>query len=436
MYNLYMDEKGPQETFKISEPFDKKEKIAYGSDQMHVYAANVIGISKNIISIIEEKYTSIENNFLALRHNLKGKELKGQSILKNNFAYGVASLKDNEITFYRDLFEVLIDNDVYNLFFSISKMSTVIDTRLGNWMLELESRSFIDSVVLLKYSLTKYAEIEASEIVIQKLLDPSVETKELLNEIRKDLTYIIESNKGNKRMETQINEYKKMTKVIKKFNYINNSKSNPIKFDWNKVVFALDLWLTEHKVQSLFDFTDTNLFLDQGIPKTPFEELNLKDIKKDCISRNNVGIRISDVLVALIGNYISKLRIDVLYDFDKPAKIKLLPEKWFDFSESQFELIKLIYLYFLGSNNTYDFVTDTYFDDTVVIESFLQYVSSYSSYSNYRNVSLKIHSTNFLKTFHNNSVYRWKTGVDNERTIKSMYGNYRKGIETGDIRPL
>ena len=39
MNYLFMDEKGPQNSFKITQPFDKQNKLSYANDNMHSYVA-------------------------------------------------------------------------------------------------------------------------------------------------------------------------------------------------------------------------------------------------------------------------------------------------------------------------------------------------------------------------------------------------------------
>ena len=51
-----MDEKGPQNSFKITKPFDKQNKLSYANDNMHSYVANVIQIEKTDYEFIEEEY--------------------------------------------------------------------------------------------------------------------------------------------------------------------------------------------------------------------------------------------------------------------------------------------------------------------------------------------------------------------------------------------
>lgn len=54
----------------------------------------------------------------------------------------------------------------------------------------------------------------------------------------------------------------------------------PLSFDWEKVKWAFDLWITERKFKNIKD--DIILFLDEGIPKNIFEDLNFYKINANC----------------------------------------------------------------------------------------------------------------------------------------------------------
>jgi len=182
---LYIDEKGPQETIRVSNPYNEDKKIKLGNDNMHVYVADVIKINKDSLSIIEENYKLLEKQYIASRNF--DKELKGKDILDRNFKFGIASMKNRELDFYNSLIGLLLENQVDNLLLSINKMSLVADKRLTDWILELEKKRFIESAWLLKYSLVKYLEIEASASVILSIFDPNKSNREVLTEIQKDL---------------------------------------------------------------------------------------------------------------------------------------------------------------------------------------------------------------------------------------------------------
>ena len=71
MHYLFMDEKGPQNSFKISDPFDKKNKLSYANDNMHSYVANVIQIEKTVYGSIEKEYCQIVETYLSTRKQLQ-----------------------------------------------------------------------------------------------------------------------------------------------------------------------------------------------------------------------------------------------------------------------------------------------------------------------------------------------------------------------------
>ncbi|NHM33839.1 hypothetical protein [Neobacillus terrae] len=92
---LYIDEKGPQETIRVTTPYDEEKKIKLGNDNMYVYVANLIKINEENLLEIEEKYKLLERKYISSRKFTR--ELKGKDILDNNFKYGSASLKVNPV---------------------------------------------------------------------------------------------------------------------------------------------------------------------------------------------------------------------------------------------------------------------------------------------------------------------------------------------------
>ncbi|PES63887.1 hypothetical protein CN505_10860 [Bacillus cereus] len=150
---LYIDEKGPQEIIRMTAPYDEVKKIKLGNDNMYVYVADLIKINEESLHEIEEKYKLLERKYMSSRNFPDNKELKGKDILGKNFKYSIASLKGREVDFYNSLFDLLLENHVDNLLFSINKMSLVADNRLTGWILKLEEKRYIKSACLLKYSL-------------------------------------------------------------------------------------------------------------------------------------------------------------------------------------------------------------------------------------------------------------------------------------------
>ncbi|MBK3495077.1 hypothetical protein JFL43_09445 [Viridibacillus sp. YIM B01967] len=433
---LYIDEKGPQETIRITTPYDEEKKIKLGNDNMYVYVADLIKIKEESLHEIEEKYELLERKYMSSRKFPDNKELKGKDILGKNFKYGIASLKGRELDFYNSLFDLLLENHVDNLLFSINKMSLVADNRLTGWILELEEKRYIESALLLKYSLVKYLEIEASDSVIQSIFDSNKGTREVLTEIQKDIATFVEKNKHIQRMKVQIEEYRKLIQTIRKTKHlIQDTPFTEVSFDWNKVSFDIDLWITEMCIANKFNMQSAELILDEGIPLEPFKKLNFTSIKEDEDSTTHVGLRISDVLVVISGKYISRLANDLRYDKDNPEKRKLLPNDWFQLDEKQFDLLKKMKKYFFPNDSTYCFIVDTYFDDAFLFETYFRYISSYESFNGYKEY-LEAHVDRHFNYFADNIMSKWRKALENERGTRKKYGSMISGIKAGTIRPI
>ena len=443
MHCLFMDEKGPQNSFKISDPFDKKNKLSYANDNMHSYVANVIQIEQANYESIKKEYQQIVETYLSTRKQLKqslgdkNKELKGLELLKTNFDYGITSMKENEVKFYLSLFKMLNKYNVKNLLFMVSKMSIITSSRLTNFFYFLDEETEFSSFIA-KYVLTKYAEVEASKKVIEALLNKALPTRPLLKLIKEDLNRIINNNQGNMRMSRQLAIYQQLITAMDRV--INNHKIKllepelKLSFDWNKVKWAFDLWMTEQ------GFPDKNieytLFLDEGIPSNIFTELNINKIEEDCDSRDSVGLQITDMIVVLIGKLVSQMTVNTRYDFNKPDQRVLLNKEFFDLNEQQYNLISELNRFLLDKETNYHFVNDAYFDESLLLQVYIGYITSFDNFEQYNSVKSKDHVDCYFKNFVKQSEEKYSEGMKNESMAKCMFGSLKEGIEDGTVRPL
>lgn len=439
---LFMDEKGPQNSFKISNPFNKINKISYANDNMHSYVANVIQIDESDYMQIDREYKKIVEEYLSNRPQLKislettGKELKGLDVLKSNFEYGIASMKKNEVKFYMNLLELLLKNNVGNLLFMISKMSVITSSRLISFLYFLDANTDF-SPFLAKYVITKYAEVEASEEVIKALLDKSLPIKNILELIRSDMLAISEKNSKNARMSRQINIYMQFIEAIDR---VLDCKIElvepdlPLSFDWNKVKWAFDLWMTERRFKET-----TNqwlLFLDEGIPQDIFDSLNFDKIEANCNSKDYVGLQITDMIVVLIGKLISQLNSTTKYDFEKPDQRVLVDRGYFDLSEEQFDFVKKLYQFILAREGKYHFINDAYFDDSVLLQTYIGYIDSYENFENYNKVEETQHQELHMQYFIKISEMKFEESLNNETLAKLNYGTIKAAVDDEMFRPL
>ena len=443
MNYLFMNKKGPQNSFKITQPFDKQNKLSYANDNMHSYIANVIQIDKVVYETIEQEFNQIVETYLSSRKQLqqslkkKNKELKGLDLLKSNFEYGIASMKNNEVQFYLSIFKMLNKFEVDNLLFMISKMSIITSSRLTNFFYFLDEETEF-SPLIAKYVLTKYAEIEASKKVIEALLNKTLPTRPLLKLIKQDLNRIINDNKDNMRMARQLDAYQQL--IISMDRVINDHKiklSEPdveLSFDWNKVKWAFDLWMTEQR------YPDENiewiLFLDEGIPSDIFSSLKINKIEESCNSRDYVGLQITDMIVVLIGKLVSQMTSDTRYDFNKPDKRVLLNEEYFNLNEQQYNLVTDLNKFLIDKNTNYHFVNDAYFDESLSIQVYIGYIASFDNFEQYKSVHLSDHFEWYFQKFAEKSEEKYSELMKDEAMTRVCFGSLKTGIEEGLVRPL
>lgn len=436
MEYLFIDERGPQESFRISKPFNKVNKIAYGTDDMHLYVADVIKIKDKDLDTIQGKYLEIESNYFSTRRNLdRSEELKGQKILeRKRFEYGIASLAKNDVVFYKSVFEMMLEYDIENCLFSISKMALIIDSRLSEWIWKITDRTGV-SPTLLKYVLTKYAEIECSEYVITKLLDKAEGLDSVLFAIQQDLFSLLIENNSNRRMHLQTASYSELLETINKTNLSDIVEPEiDASFNWEKFSFPLDLWLTE--IYFSEKHSNLSVVLDEGIPVKPFEQFNFHEIKENEKSEEHVGLRIADVVVAITGKYMSMLSVANNHDLDNPAQRVQLSSEWFDFDEAQFELVKLLSKVIFNENRKYCYGVDTFFDTSVLFETFIRYINSYDSYTEYKTLSVSEHSDNHFLVLAEKMKEKWLESLRCEKLTVGIYGSLKEAINQGIYHPL
>lgn len=431
---IYIDEKGTQESFKISSPFNWKEKLAYGAETMHGYLLNGWEISEDNVSDFEREFLELEDKYFS-KFQGERKELKGSNLLSRQFSYGVASMKEREIDFYIALIKLSLKYNASNVLFSINKMSTIVNARLQEWIYTLDEKRICDNPYLLKYSLTKFFDLESSEQMMETLLDNNKSTKELLYKIQEEMQNFINTHTENKRVKFQIEEYKKIIKVIKSGKSFAKNTTSEIKFDWTKVTYAIDSWLREREYLLCEKPNNIKCYLDQGIPEEPFICNDFNYVKSNCDSKDSVGIRVTDCLVAIAGSYIKKLREDTIYDPNEPKKTKHLSIKWFELTKKQFELVNLLKNIFFDGNK-YSYIGDTYFDNEENFRALVEYICSYPSYYEYEQVPSEEHQKRQLKQYAIFSINLWQNSKNFVGNIRNKYGSFREAERQGITRIL
>ena len=435
MAHIFIDEKGPQESFQISDPFNWKEKIKYGADTMHGYVADVWYISDENLLNFERDLLKLESDYMESRQSSVN-ELKGSILLGRRFnKFGIASMNNREVDFYQNLIKLCHEYNSENMLLSVNKMSVIVNARLLDWIYTIDEKRLIDNPYLFMYTIIKYFDVEASQLAIETLLDKDKTVNELLTVIQNEMNLIISRQSKNKRMAPQVNEYRLIVKVIRNSKHYAKESSDEPHFDWNKVIFDMDLWLSEKNLVQNENSESIICHLDSGIPDQYFTKFNFKEVRKDCNSKEVAGVRVADYFVGIAGGYIKNLRRDNLYNPDSPDEPKRLPKEWFDFNENQFSLVKNLADFFFDGSQ-YSFVVDTYFDNEEFFHAFLTYVSTYKNFQDFSRIGGEVHTEKVFAQYYQFSLDRWQLAIPTASAVRKLYGSYRIGVNKGYVRPL
>lgn len=387
MHDIYIDEKGPQEHIRVNDKSiqakkmnDPSTRFKIGNDNMTDYAMAAIDVPEQNSDELKTAFEKLETCYLTHSENVT--ELKGYQILKGKkFTFGVASMPPREVSFYTNVVELLMNQDVKLCLVTQSKTASIITQRLHYWILEAAKRKKV-SYSLLAYTLAKYTTIEASTSVLQELQSPDKSVYQILNIIKSDLKRFIQEYKSIPRMKVQNSAYADVLKVISKTQNIKTADvPHTGEFEWDKVAFSLNLWLLERQIFG--ENEKYRLFLDQGIKKEvfavkPHSDIQYSDITEDCHSDKVYGIRLADLMATMFGKMMSKLTAAVLYNPEKPGESVYLPDEWFSLNQEQLNLVHLLHRFLIQTGLKYSFINDTFFDSAVHLQSYLTYISKFN----------------------------------------------------------
>lgn len=400
MYKIYVDEKGTQYSYKQN---SNGKGIRMAGDKMETFICSAVAIPMMKENTVKSELLSIENTFIEKYYgNSKdtkyNKEIKTSYLFKRKkFKYGFNSSNNKELSYANEILDLCLKHELSICNASVHKIGTIISTRLKDWILRINKKSIYPNELLLYYSLTKYLQNNASKDVYNKLFDTRINSYKLLKEIKKDLNNIINDNIGNKRMEKQVSNYKELLIYIKQSKNLNfNSNfTTEYKMDWDKIIFQIESWLNKNVSENFTEINNSDIYLDNGLPKEEFEKLNVKNVYDGLDSKEYYGLRIADFIAVIVGNYISLLSEHSKHDENDLTKIIRLDSDWFDSNIQQFKIIKKLSRILLEENNSV-IKNDVFFDDTFHFELYLKYYNTFDNYSEFQKITSDEHSECFF----------------------------------------
>lgn len=434
MHNIYIDEKGPQNQLRVNtnEENNIENRFRMADDKMLTYVMAAVDIPSENQDQFEKEFIKLETSFISNMRN-STTELKGAKLLdRKKFVNGFASLPKNETQYFIDIIELFNKHNISACVVTEDKVSSLVMGRLKYWI-EFVSKKMKRSSQLLAYSLIKYVTIESNSKVNRELSDSNVKIYSILKSIKKDLRSFIEKYKNVSRMREEIGTYKDIVTIINTCQNVTvTDPKGDSKFNWEKVDFSLGLWLTEKNFKD--ELSECTLFLDEGIDPKYFDEKKYFSIVANQDSKTSAGIRSADLLVTLVGKLLSNLSSSTQYDRNFPGKTVHLGDEWFDLKDNQLKLAKLLNNFIINTEFQYSFTNSGYFDDAVLCQSYLEYLSEFDNSVALKNT--QNHSQRHFEKLANLMNTKWDQMYDLDSAIKSSKVSSDELISSGILKPV
>ncbi|MEK1418968.1 hypothetical protein HCZ06_06795 [Limosilactobacillus fermentum] len=397
MYNIYFDEKGPQESFKTNHPkhgfkFSDLDKLKYGDDRMHNYLGVGIAIRKSCYEEVSTRIVQLEDEYRANRPQLKDKELKGANILKSNFEYGIQGMGEKSVDFYLNLLKIINEYEIIPCIYSVNKISLITSAKLRNWIISVANSfnksNFPNGMIIpsaIKFDLTNFYAIEGSEEMISLLTNNESTVKEVLDQTKIEVNKFIDAHSSYERSFEEIGQYSFIVNLIDHYHDNDVDVYRAPVFDWNYAINLVKGWINE------FELGNSYIYLDNGIPKNEFERLINNEVIPDQNSKNIPGIRIADYIAVLVGKLQQVVIDNFRYDHSQPWKLKYLDPNMFNLSKDQFKLASELFSLLDNHEGRSVVRMDTYLKDMGALMSYLAYISEWKDYDEFDNVSKEEH---------------------------------------------
>jgi hypothetical protein len=346
------------------------------------YIGAAIGWNASKDEIVREEYKTFEEKYKAF-YGID--ELKSDIYKKKFYECGIASLKKEQLDFYKDYFTFL-ENGQYIYLCVLSKLESVIRQIIAPYY----GYSSQDGQNLL-YIITKAIWLYRPDNVVNTLFD---ESNDFLSALKSFLRKKVREIRDLEHKELELNAFRQCLQLM------DDNIHLYINFDWN---YEAAFWGLKSLTEELqFNKNRISLFLDNE-GATNRDSKTLLAARKagfpqaiELDSKKELGVRMADLLCGFAGRIIRALEESYRYKGDEFMNLKLLNEKWFKVNEEQFELYKKIAnIFFVLNNNYYMSFAGVYGDDISSFFILLRYFDKFNTYEDYSKIDIRTHSELF-----------------------------------------
>lgn len=316
-------------------------------------------------------------------------ELKGTTIKKKWFKYGIKSMNEDQIDFYESYIK-MIDNDVLISVSVINQFELVFRTVFKETILLLENH---EEFLKYYYSFSKFLYMNKTEKLIKLLFDIEENKTAIKQEIKQIANNVIKRNQAisHKYKETPIAyEILQFIEIDRKYY---NSKTYEMDYTWS--FEGLSLLLEELNLPK----KTCKLYIDG---EEGFESI-IEMLQNDYYSvegtnsTESTGTRMTDMFIRIISAITHSLE-DQLINVGKSNKKNKhdISEKWFELTERQFNLYKAIAdIFYQRRSIKWTTHISILSDAAYIFFKLLDYMNQFESFTNFKKRSASKHALFF-----------------------------------------
>jgi len=338
----------------------------------------------------EQKY----KNFYQLKDE---QELKNSVIYRKNYEYGFSSMNRQAVNLYSDYFDLFDDPNIVINFCLISKTEIVTSELLKNMTIIGIHDYHADSF---RYSLTKFMFNYQNNALFSRILD--IKNKDDLKKCIYTLKRSVSlAKKYSKNVLRKKSEYAALNELYTLLDHMEINHFEALNFKWKyeDAFIGFNKLLYEREIEQ----KQVDLFIDNH-SKTAVAAIKSSKYKSvnNVESKEIIGVRISDFFCNFLGELAwalyRSLKEDLIIDLSdfetyNYTQKHILPEKWFDLDERQFNLCLKIERIILKYHN-YEWVgyDGIFCDYPIMVFGYMEYIYNYENIEQYCQKTLSEHS--------------------------------------------
>ena len=353
---------------------EHSRKITYNtvsaSNYYDFFTAVIVGWNENDENDIINKYLEVEEKY---DYRKKDGELKSDSIKKNDFKLGFASLNKNTITFYEELLS-FYDEKILLYISCFSKLEYLIGQILNNY-----ENSIMFDADAMKYSIVKAINVYQPEKLLSSIYsNPKDFTKELKNFLQNRIAENEKNIDLKKRENTAFEQILMVLENVESVEEFEWQYSEPFK---GFQQMLLEGGISSYRLAVDNESKTCNTAIEVGIQNVREED-----------SISCVGVRIADMMAGFLSRFMQILCLQLRANYSNGVISKtLLDSGWFVLNERQFQLYKKLYKIVCEYNNFwYKTYLGYYADDLVAFISLLQFINHFNTVDELKNEEIKM----------------------------------------------